>query len=455
MAILHSGLVTALEPGDPDDGDAGRRQRGTAIAAMVQIQKLDGGYRVPSQSGTGHYMVYLGGAKGSSCTCPDYDLKGASCKHIYASILVAQRERDPALVVDAGRGLTRAVRKTYPQNWVAYNQAQTQEKHNFLYLLRGLCDTVEQPPNANIGRPRMALSDMVFANVLKVYSGMSGRRVTGNIVDAEKLGLVDETPHFNSCYKYMGMTELTPILENLVSISATPLRTLETHFSPDSTGFSTGMYCRWFDEKHGKIHKETIWLKGHAMVGVNTNVVTAGLVTGPDANDGPFLTPLLDETLEHFDVLEVSADKAYLTRQNLQDIHDRGAVGYIPFKSNSVVRPVKESLDVIWNRAFCFFQLYRQDFLEHYHQRSNVETTFSMIKMKFGARVYSKTPVAQTNEILMKFLCHNICVLIMASFEHGIDPLFGCVTTSSTSTDGVGDLFRQPTHMPTPRVYPN
>ena len=191
------------------------------------------------------------------------------------------------------------------------------------------------------------------------------------------------------------------------------------------------------------------------MVGVNTNVVTAGLVTGPDANDGPFLTPLLDETLEHFDVLEVSADKAYLTRQNLQDIHDRGAVGYIPFKSNSVVRPVKESLDVIWNRAFCFFQLYRQDFLEHYHQRSNVETTFSMIKMKFGARVYSKTPVAQTNEILMKFLCHNICVLIMASFEHGIDPLFGCVTTSSTSTDGVGDLFRQPTHMPTPRVYPN
>ena len=168
---------------------------------------------------------------------------------------MAQRERDPALVVDAGRGLTRAVRKTYPQNWVAYNQAQTQEKHNFLYLLRGLCDTVEQPPNANIGRPRMALSDMVFANVLKVYSGMSGRRVTGNIVDAEKLGLVDETPHFNSCYKYMGMTELTPILENLVSISATPLRTLETHFSPDSTGFSTGMYCRWFDEKHGRFTK--------------------------------------------------------------------------------------------------------------------------------------------------------------------------------------------------------
>ena len=455
MAIVHSGLVTALGPGDPDDGDAGRRQRGTAIAAMAKIQKVEGGYRVPSQSGTGNYMVYLDGATGPSCTCPDYDLKGTFCKHIYATKLVAERERDPALVVDAGRGLTRAVRKTYPQNWVAYNQGQTEEKHNFLFLLRGLCDTVKQPSYSNIGRPRMALSDMIFANVLKVYSGMSGRRTTGNIRDAEKLGLVDVAPHFNSGYKYMGMEELTPILENLVSISAMPLRTLETHFSPDSSGFSTGMYHRWFDEKHGKVHKETMWLKVHAMVGVNTNTVTAVAVTGPDANDGPFLTPLMDETMENFAIKEVSADKAYLTRQNLLDIHDRGAMAYIPFKSNSSVRPVKGSLDVIWNKAYHFYHLYRDDFLQHYHQRSNVETAFSMIKMKFGFRLYSKTPVAQTNELLMKVLCHNVCCLIMGAFEHGIDPLFGCVTTSKNSTDGVGDPFRQPTHMPTPRVYPN
>ena len=48
--------------------------------------------------------------------------------------------------------------------------------------------------------------------------------------------------------------------------------------------------------------------------------------------------------------------------------------------------------------------------MDHYHKRSNVETAFSMIKAKFGGVVRSKTPVAQMSEVLVKILCHNICV---------------------------------------------
>jgi hypothetical protein len=35
-----------------------------------------------------------------------------------------------------------------------------------------------------------------------------------------------------------------------------------------------------------------------------------------------------------------------------------------------------------------------------------------MIKSKFGGSVRSKTEVAQINEVLLKVLCHNICVVI-------------------------------------------
>ena len=31
-----------------------------------------------------------------------------------------------------------------------------------------------------------------------------------------------------------------------------------------------------------------------------------------------------------------------------------------------------------------FYSLHRAEFLQHYHKRSNVETTFHMIKAKFG-----------------------------------------------------------------------
>jgi hypothetical protein len=37
----------------------------------------------------------------------------------------------------------------------------------------------------------------------------------------------------------------------------------------------------------------------------------------------------------------------------------------------------------------------RAEFLEHYHKRSNVETTFHMIKSKFGDAVLSKSEPAQ------------------------------------------------------------
>ncbi len=76
------------------------------------------------------------------------------------------------------------------------------------------------------------------------------------------------------------------------------------------------------------------------------------------------------------------------------------------------------------------FMSNREDFLAHYHKRSNVETAFSMIKAKFGDAVRSKSHVGQLNEVLCKVLCHNICVIIQAVHELGIVPRFGknCIT---------------------------
>ena len=49
---------------------------------------------------------------------------------------------------------------------------------------------------------------------------------------------------------------------------------------------------------------------------------------------------------------------------------------------------------------------------------------FHMIKSKFGDAVRSKTETAQVKEVLLKVLCHNICVVIQEMFELGIEPNF-------------------------------
>ncbi len=161
------------------------------------------------------------------------------------------------------------------------------------------------------------------------------------------------------------------------------------------------------------------------MVGVKTNVVTAVKVLDGDSGDITQFMPLLKETAERFTIKELSADKAYLSDPVLQAVDDLGGRAYIPFKSNSLARRPG-----LWNNAYHFFHLHRDEFCRHYYKRSNVESTFSMIKRKFGDSVRAKNETSMRNEALAKFVCHNLCCLIQSMEEFGIDPRFGC--TKST-----------------------
>jgi len=74
---------------------------------------------------------------------------------------------------------------------------------------------------------------------------------------------------------------------------------------------------------------------------------------------------------------------------------------------------------------FHYFNFRHDEFMAHYHKRSNVESTFAMMKAKFGDAVRSKTDVAMKNEALCKVLAHNICCLISAIYELKIEPMLG------------------------------
>src|SRR5436853_3980607 len=104
------------------------------------------------------------------------------------------------------------VRKTYPQQWPAYNKAQVNEKSQLQSLLYELCQSIEEPPQV-MGRPRAPLSDVVFASCLKVYECMSGRRNQSDVREALQRGYLRKPVHYNTISKYLEREELTPLLK--------------------------------------------------------------------------------------------------------------------------------------------------------------------------------------------------------------------------------------------------
>src|SRR5712691_9024718 len=101
------------------------------IAARMRLTFKDGCWSVPSQSGNGAYSVVLK-PDGNTCTCPQWELTRADCKHVLAALFVAERDYDGvALLIDTD---TLPERKTYKQDWPAYNEAQATEKHRLQVL---------------------------------------------------------------------------------------------------------------------------------------------------------------------------------------------------------------------------------------------------------------------------------------------------------------------------------
>ena len=392
-----------------------RKEHGALLANESNIEQSYGGWRVPSQTGTGTYVVTVDGEK-ETCTCPDYEHRGSKCKHIHA----VEYTKEYVITDDGDLQVTETVTTTYSQNWSAYNDAQRSEYRVFMDLLADLCGRIAELEQ-KMGRLSKPLADMVYACALKVYSGFSLRRFESLMKVAQERGHISETCSNVTVSTYMNKPEVTELLHDLIAISNAPLSAVETKFAVDSSGFSTSRLGRYFDYKHGKEEKYRKWVKAHLCCGVETNVVTAVTLTEGKAGDSPEFGPLVERTAEVFGVEEVSADKVYSSRGKHQLVADLGGETYIPFKENAKGRAKGSPA---WKKMYHKFQLENDEFREHYHKRSNVETVFHMLKTKFGDSVNAKKECSQFNEVLLKILCHNVVVVIHELRESNIDPGF-------------------------------
>lgn len=302
-------------------------------------------------------------------------------------------------------------------NWSQYNESQTKEKLIFLQLLKELCSTVKEPAHDK-GRSPATLRHRVFCMAMKVFHQTSSRRLISEIELCQRAGYLRKVPHFNSILNYFNDQDATTVLKQLIELSALPLMQLERRFAVDSTGFTLRILNERWSLAKRKYETHHDFMKAHVMYGVMTNIAVGCEVTDGYCNDSPQFKPLVEKAAQNFIIEEVSADLAYSSRENLKTVFEAGGFPYIPFKKNATGR---SDGFILWKKTFQYFKENNAAFMGRYHMRSNAESGFWMIKSRFGEFVKARNKVGQTNEILCKVLCHNLCVLVQEMFLNNVD----------------------------------
>lgn len=424
-----------------------REQRGRQIAQRGGIRALGARYVVPAQSANSNVPTYLVDVVEQTCTCPDYELRCQPCKHQEAVLFWLAWEG--GVNMETGE-IELPKKQQSKQNWPAYNRGQTTERVRLPQLLYAIALSIPDADRApgTSGRKPIPDREAFFGLAAKVYSGCSGRRAEGDMHAYVDRGYLSRPWDSNTLFRAMESPEMTPILTWAVEESSGPLAQVENaagQIAVDATGFKTTVRRvkdekevsieRWFDQKHKPEDKQKLrkfiheWVKLHAATGVLTNVVTAACVTrgmGEGTGDTTHFKDLVNATARRFCMKEVSADKAYLGKSNLETVAALGAQPFIPFKitnERAAERNMRNPSES-WRKMWAYFDLKKEEFLQHYHRRSNVESTFGAIKQKFGGSVRSKKFVAQQNEVLAKVLLWNLTCIISAIEEFGVEAEF-------------------------------
>lgn len=315
----------------------------------------------------------------------------------------------------------------YPQDWHDYYLACRTEKTMFLRILKDAVDSMDLPYiYAGNGRPAAFFKDILKGLCIKAYSNLPSWRTEAELRLAQSMGVVDNVYRKTSINKYMNSPKTAEALQELFKIIAEPSTTVETNFkaqyATDATGVSN-LYKnkKWVEVKLDKQEQKT-FQKLHIICGTLTNVIIAARITEGTCHDSPVFEHLMKDA-SRFNIKEVSGDGGYLSRKNTEIISAAGATPYLMPSKQVRTTNIREST-AAWGKMIKLWKNHQALFAQHYHRRSNVESTFGSWKIKWGDFNRCKLPATQTNEILAKIVCHNARVLTEALLSYDIKPAF-------------------------------
>ncbi|MEM3064873.1 MAG: IS5 family transposase [Candidatus Nitrosotenuis sp.] len=250
--------------------------------------------------------------------------------------------------------------------------------------------------------------------VLRQYERKSYRRFVEFLQEAfgvgEFLGL-SRIPHYTTLQKAAARLThgiLIRILESFV-ISA---RIRRMFAGIDSTGLSHGQ-ASYYYTKRAKLRRK--FVKISILADMRRQLICCIKIRHRRRHDSVDFVPLLRRTGRLALIGMVVADRGYDSEQNHIATENLG----IP---HTIIRPRYESLQVWKTKGHHRKNMKRHFDWESYHQRSKIETIFSVIKRMLDEYVMSRHILTQNREVMCRIIAYNCyritrnCLVILGVF---------------------------------------
>jgi hypothetical protein len=277
--------------------------------------------------------------------------------------------------------------------------------------------------------------------VFKIALGKSNDEMQPIITGLIESGFLPlrAVPHQNTLSRWMNDPALTPVLEQMLAITARPFRVIERGGIVDSSKMSQMLsaHSRWVE--YGDDEREDAdWMKMHALVGVETLVCMAVAFSGSvgtGTHDINFLLPLVRKTRGLFDLHFLLADKAYLSEEVVGRLWETGMQAVIPIKKRWDFDNAKRYHEPLQGLVR-WYDKRQADFHEIYRMRPKIEAYFSLVKRVSTGFCWSRGRkrkdaggvivgnrrepcTAWKNETLCKVIYVNLRQIVKYEFETG------------------------------------
>lgn len=369
------------------------------------------------------------------------------CQHIVAVLvhLKLLPLPEPAHVALKGDG---------PRNWSAINQARDAEPTMLPKLLAELVATVPDKPVKCFGRPPARLRDLLYASLVYVNEKRSMAYAAGMLKSPLYREHVWEPLSYGVLSPFLSDPGTKEILERLLAISAAPAKLHVKCGGPDGTGFQQFNFYNYAErrveeklrngekppgQKDPKKGRRRHHISAIAFVMNEICVVPALVVKAKPAKlraqgksekiketekpgESPWFLPLAERTRMVFPALaQVSADMGFLKTTHYLWGKTRGIDVQIPRRQGTGVEGGHRGLArKAMMDKFREYELDPEGHKRKYYQREIQEAVMNAVKAVFGGGVRCRDHVAQENEVRLKWILHNLRVLIFERFNRDL-----------------------------------